>query len=527
MTDATLFVGGRIFTGRRYCAALLVEEGEVVLAGTEAEARRAAAPGTEVVPLGGDLVVPGLIDAHLHVAEVTRAREGLDVREIGSAAALGEAIGRWASDHPNGPIEARGWDPERFPGGTWLDRRDLDQFAADRPLVLVHVSGHALVANSSALRAARIDRATPDPPGGRIGRGSDGEPDGRLLEAAIPFFASRRPAPPAIDPDALVRTLRSAAALGLTTVGAMNAAPEEAVALRRLAAEGRWPGRVRVYLDGRRWQEYFEDPGGPSGPGGLFEVVGAKAFLDGAFGPRTAWLSAPYSDEPSTSGGAVASADTLRAWIREITARGLAPALHAIGDAAVALALDLLEGVTVRHLRRARIEHVSLTPPLLLPKLARARPAIVVQPGFVWSDAWLGRRLGRDRARWAYAFRTLSEQGHRLVGSSDAPYDSFDPWRGLRAAVQRTDPSGRSANPDPAEALDAEEALRLYTANAGAVFGEPRLGWLEAGSPADLVRVRAPSLDAAISTGAPVVRETWIAGTRLDAPADATGARTR
>jgi predicted amidohydrolase YtcJ len=515
MTHTTVLVGGRIYTGRRYCSALVIEDGEVALAGTDAEVRRNTPTGAERRDLEGGLVIPGLIDAHLHIAETARHRDGLDVSSIATLDALGSIVAEWTRNHPSGPIVGRGLDPERFPGRAWPTRDDLDRIERDRPLALVHVSSHALVANSAALGLAQVGRSTADPPGGRFGRGPDGEPDGRVFESAIPLVEDRIPGLDRVEPEVLLPTLRETAALGLTTLGAMSVAPQEAVALRMLADSGEWPGRVRLYLRGNRWREYFRDPGGPSGPPGRFEVVGVKAFTDGAFGPRTADLSEPYADDPGNRGIEVGTDADLTALISEASDEGLAPALHAIGDRAVARAARLIRGTRLANGRRARIEHAALTPPSLLPFLTDIEPALVVQPGFVWSDRWLGARLGTARARWAYAFRTLLDHDLLLVGSSDAPADPIDPWRGLRAAVQRTDPSGRSANPDPAESLDAATALRLYTENAGIALGEPRLGLLESGSPADLVWTRAPSLDAAVSGGASMVRETWVAGSRV------------
>jgi predicted amidohydrolase YtcJ len=515
MSDATAFVGGRVFTGSRTCSALLVENGVVVLAGSDAEVRRNTPTGAVRCDLEGGLVIPGLIDAHLHVAATARRRDGLDVSGCATLDALETAVVAWARAHPDGTIVGRGLDPERFPGRAWPTRDDLDRIERKRPLALEHVSSHALVANSAAFRAAGVDRSSADPPGGRFGRAPDGELDGRVFESAIPLLEDRLPGLDRVEPDALLATLRESAALGLTTIGAMSASPQEAVALRILADREDWRGRVRVYLRGDRWREYFRDPGGPSGPAGRFEVVGVKAFTDGAFGPRTAELSEPYADDPGNRGIAVGSDAELATLISEASDQGLAPALHAIGDRAVARAARLLSRTGLPNGRRPRIEHAALTPPSLLRLLNAVRPALVVQPGFVWSDRWLGARLGPARARWAYAFRTLLDHGLLLVGSSDAPADPVDPWRGLQAAVQRTDPSGRSANPDPAEALDAVAALRLYTANAGLALGEPLLGQLEAGSPADFVWTRAPSLDAALSGGAARVRETWVDGARL------------
>jgi predicted amidohydrolase YtcJ len=520
MTEAVAFVGGRVFTGRRYVRALLLEGSEVLAAGTESAVRREAPTGAEVVDLAGALVAPGLIDAHLHVAEVTRHREGLSLAGIASLPALEAAVHDWAAQHPTGALVGRGWDPERFPAGIWPTRGDLDRWVADRPLALVHASGHALVVNSAALAAAGIFAGTVDPPGGRFGRGPDGEPDGRVFESAVGHLEMRLPPPEPLAPEALRRTLAAAAALGLTSLGAMSAGPEETIGLRRLAASGALPVRVRVYLRASRAAEYFRDPGGPSGAPGWFSVVGLKAFTDGAFGPRTAWLSAPYADDPSTSGMASATDEQLRSVLEMARARRLVPALHAIGDQALVRALALLREYPLAYGRHARIEHASLAPPELWPALGEVRPALVVQPGFLWSDVWLRARLGVGRARWAYPFRSLLDRGHLLAGSSDAPYDPIDPWRGLNAAVHRAGPDGRSANPEPLEALVPEDAVRLYTANAGAALGEPLLGQLEPGAPADLVRLDASDLTTALGRGASAVRETWVAGRkRFDAAA--------
>jgi predicted amidohydrolase YtcJ len=500
-----------VFTGERYCEALLVEDGRVALAGSEDEVRRASPTGTEHHPLPGSLVVPGLIDAHIHIADVTRYREGLNLSGVRSVADLVDALRDWTVGHPAGAIVGRGWDPERSPDRAWPHRHDLDRAVADRPVFVEHVSGHAGVANSIALARAGIRDRTPDPAVGRIGRTSDGTPDGRVFEGAVRAFVGRPDDLDLPSPAALRRTMHALANLGLTSLGAMSASPEEAVALRGLSAAGALPGRVRVYLHGARWEEYFRGPSGPAGAEGRFAVVGVKEFTDGAFGPRTAWLSEPYEDDPGNFGLSAAPAERLRSLVETVTDRHLAPALHAIGDRAIEYSLGLLGPLRRGARAPARVEHAALTPPRLFPELARVRPALVVQPGFVWSDHWLAARLGVARARWAYAFRSLGREGHPLAGSSDAPYDPADPWRGIRAAVERTDPGGRSANPAPEEQLTPAEAIRLYTVNGGAALGEPALGRLEPGSPADLVVLGVPTLERAVAAGAAAVRETWVA----------------
>jgi len=509
VTEATRFTGGPIFTGRRYVESLLLEDGRVVAAGDREAVRRATPAGAEHRELGGALVLPGLIDAHLHVAELTRMREGLDLSRLDSVEAVVRALAEYAERHPKETVLARGWDPERGAERRWPTRRELDRAVPDRPAFVQHVSGHVGVANSAALARAGVDRRTADPPGGRFGREPDGELDGRVFEAALRPFVARPDDLHLPSAEAFQRTGAWALGLGLTSVGAMSVGPEEADTLAALSSAGRWPIRTRAYLHEARWTERGLLPATPG-----FAVVGVKAFTDGAFGPRTAWLEAPYADDPGNAGMSVASDEHLHALVVAVAARGLGIALHAIGDRALGQALRVLERAPRVGGRPPRIEHAALTPPAVWPALERVRPALVVQPGFVWSDRWLGDRLGIDRARWAYAFRTLRAAGHLLAGSSDAPYDPADPWRGLAAAVHRTGRDGASANAAP-EGLRPEEALALYTVEAGRALGSPTLGHLEPGAEGDLLVVGAPTVERAIALGAAGVRETWVGGRRV------------
>ncbi len=502
---------GRVFTGDRWAEALLVDDGRVVAVGSSEEVRRAAATGTERVDLAGHLLVPGLIDAHLHLARITLARESLDVGDATSLPDLVEQIRKWAPEHPGGTLLAHGWKAGQF-GDADPTRAVLDEALPERPLVIYHSSGHVAAANGAALRAAGVDPATPDPRGGRIGRDREGAPDGLVYESALRLLEPVTGEASAVGAEPLHRTLEIAASLGLTTVATMNVGPGEAAPLAALRDAERLPLRVRMYLH-REWFVAEAASGhAPITDSERLSVVGFKGFPDGAFGPRTAWLSSPYADAPETSGLPLANDAELAEAVRYSTELELAPALHAIGDAGVARALELLRPAVGRAGPPARVEHAALTPPAILARLEEVRPALVVQPGFLWSDHWLRERLGPERARWAYAFRTLLDRGHLLAGSSDAPYDPIDPWRGLQAAVARRGPLGRSANPSGAEALPPEEALQLYTRNGGRALGEPDLGHLEVGARADLVVLESSDLPGALARAATTVRETWVAG---------------
>jgi predicted amidohydrolase YtcJ len=513
VVEAHLWAGGRVFTGARYEEALLVEDGRVVAAGNATAVRSQAPTGADRHDLAGRLIVPGLIDAHLHLSEIARLREGLDLRATASRDALIAAVARWSEEHGSGPIVGRGWDPERWADRRWPAASDLDRVLKDRPVILYHASGHAAVVNTVALGVARLEAAAPAPDDPSIGRQGDGRPSGILFDEAMrPLARLAHDATP-VGSEQLGRTVQDLPSVGLTAVGTMGASPDEVASLAELDRAGKLAFPVRAYV---RLEELASAPRAGGSPAShRFGVAGVKAYLDGAFGTRTAWLSAPYTDATGTSGIAVGDEATLAQELEEAAEMGLAPALHAIGDQALARALRLLAPLAGRTAAPGRVEHAALTPPALLAELDRVRPMLVVQPGFIWSDGWLSDRLGTERGRWAYALRSLLDRGLPMAGSSDAPFDPVDPWRGMRAAVGRRDPAGRSANPDPGEALSPEEALGVYSLGSAMALGLGDRGRLVAGAPADLVVLRHGALAAALATPGNPVAETWVDGRKV------------
>ncbi|HTP54407.1 MAG TPA: amidohydrolase [Thermoplasmata archaeon] len=510
MSGAVLWTGGRVFTGARYVESLLIEDGRVIGAGPLDALRRLAPTGTEHRDLEGRLVLPGLIDPHLHLTEIARVRDGLDLSGTRSLEELVSAVALWGASHPSGPIVGRGWDPERWSGRTWPDAFALDRAVRDRPVVLYHVSGHAAVVNGAALEEIGVTAAGSTRSDPTIGQYSDGRPNGLLFEDALrPLAGIARAAAP-VGPDQLAATLAEISRGGITAVGSMGASPDEVGALEALESGGRLGLTVRAYV--RLSDRAIGGNRRPSSAVGRFRIAGVKAYVDGAFGTRTAWLAEPYADSPGSSGLAVGEEATLAAELSEAADLGLAPALHAIGDRAAERAVRLLEPLRGRTRAPPRIEHAALLPPGLYAALDRVRPTLVVQPGFVWSDGWLADRLGAIRARTAYRFRTLFDRGVLLAASSDAPFDPVDPWRGIRAAVRRRGPSGRSANPDPGEALTAEAAVYLYSAGAAGALGLEDRGRLEPGSAADLVVLSCPDLIRALDGAVSPVEETWVDG---------------
>jgi hypothetical protein len=504
MADAgdSVWLGGRIFTGRSWTEGMAVENGRVLALGSSQEVRASSGTGAMRHDLGGRLLIPGLVDSHLHLQDSVVRAEGVDLAGVREWSELERRVRSWSEAHPGAVVLGGGWDEELLPDRRRPDRTWLDRLVPDRPAILHRVCTHLSVANSAALQELGLDRSTPDPPGGRVGRSRDGEPDGLLFDNALHGtgrFARtlfRR-----FDRE-IRRVLSRWAAEGLTAVGAVSAEPEEVEHLRRLEEADHLPVRVHAYLRMDRWRAGSVPA--PFLPTARVSIDGVKVVLDGSLGARTAWLSEPYSDAPSEVGHSLWEFSALAPALGTAVAEGWRPALHAIGDRAMREALRLLE--ELRPPQGARIEHLSVTPPELLGRIARTGAVAVVQPRFRTSDLWVRERLGEKRASWVYAFRDLRDRGVPLAGSSDSPVEPADPWTGLRAA---TVPPGGSA---VGQALTLLEALGLYTVGAGAALARPERGALLVGGPADFVVVDRPSLESALQAPSPPIRETWLEG---------------
>jgi len=393
-----------------------------------------------------------------------------------------------------GWVRGRGWNPHRWEGRE-PTRQLLDAALGDRPVALQSHDMHSLWVSSAALQAAGITAGTLDPEGGRIVRDARGEPTGLLLERAGELVTGVIPEPSEDDVVAAVRAAQGVLhALGLTGVhsfpGIALPWPEPRVVLARLHREGDLRLRVLQHIR----QELLETAitlGARSGAGGAWIRTGAvKLFLDGALGSRTAWLREPYVGSSST-GVSTLPEPEFRALVLRAAGAGIATAVHAIGDAAVALALDVLAdpragGPLLPH----RIEHLQCCPPERLGDAARAGIVCSVQPVHLITD-WRAadRHWGPQRASHSYAFAGLAGTGAVLAFGSDAPVEPIDPRLGLFAAVQRQDLEGEPAGGwYPEQRLDRRAALSGYTAGPAIAAGTTgETGVLAPGAFGDLV----------------------------------------
>ncbi len=459
--------------------AIAVRGDRILARGSDAEIAPLAGPGTRTIELRGRLVAPGFNDAHIHFSEGglsllevdcrgVRSSEELAARAAERARALGP--GRW--------VTGRGWDHHLFPGGRWPERAPLDRACPENPVLLRRVCGHAAIANALALRAAGL------PEGGA----------GLLYETEVDLVRAKIPPPSLAERLAGLRAaLARAREVGLTSVQDEKGWLDAYAALE---ASGELTVRASVWArlatpieELRAWRVEFSERGLRAVRPGLL-----KGYLDGSLGARTALFFEPYADAPGTCGQEVLPAPEAHARIAAADAAGFQVGLHAIGDRAVAVALDGFEAARSRNgpagrALRHRVEHAQNVRPEDVPRFARLGVVASMQPSHCSGDfGFVRARLGPARLREAYPWRSLLRAGAAVAFGSDFPIESMDPRAGLYAALTRLGWDGAGEPLVPEERLTLAEAIDLYTRGAAyAEHEEERKGTLEPGKLADLV----------------------------------------
>jgi hypothetical protein len=472
--------------------AVSIEAGRVVAIGP-ADALRPPA-GVRRLEVPGATLTPGLVDAHIHLTEWALARRQVDLTLAGSPEEVAHEIARAAVSDNGAWLRGRGWNPHRWQGRQPV-RALLDAVVADRPVALQSHDMHALWVNGEALDRAGITADTADPAGGRIVRDESGEPTGLLLENAAELVTRVLPAPePASTVEAVLDAQSALHAFGITGVHAFPSIhvpePEPLAMIEAVRASGRLRLRILQHLPLRMLDEAIRI-GLYSGFGGEWiRMGGIKMFLDGALGSRTAWMREPYEGDAGRRGVQTMEAGEFGYHVRRAAAAGFASTVHAIGDAAVTLALETLRDPASRvRAMPHRIEHVQCCPAERFDEPARHGVTCSMQPAHLITDWSIAdRHWGRARARETYAFRPLLDGGAVLAFGSDAPVEPADPRLGLFAAVTRTTPDGQPPGGwFPEHRLNAIEALAGYIRGPALAAGLPDRGRLAAGQPADLV----------------------------------------
>jgi predicted amidohydrolase YtcJ len=472
----------------------------------------------------GRVMLPGMIDAHVHVMDMGFAALTLD---LSGTTSLEDALARiktFAEENPGRPwIIGRGWNQEKWGLGRFPTATELDAVVSDRPVWLERADNHAQWANTLAIQTAGITAKTPDPAGGKIIRDAKGAPTGVFVDNAIALVAKVVPAPRPEDRDlALAKAQEVLLAKGVTAVADMGTKPADWAAFRRAGDEGRLLVRIMSYADS---VETLELMAGPEPTGWFYNdrlrMGGIKLFLDGALGSRGASLKAPYADDHGTRGLPLLSPSQLRNLMSRAAMDNFQTAVHAIGDAANAEVLAAIEELSESYKgdRRWRIEHTQIVDPADIARLGQHGVIASMQPLHQTSDRLMAEaRLGPDRLAGAYPWRSVIKAGGRLAFGSDSPVEPADPWAGMAAAISRTDASGQPFGGwFPEETVSREQALAGFTADAAyAGFAEGRFGRLLPGERADFILVdRDPLFASPEALRATKVLQVWIGGVKV------------
>jgi predicted amidohydrolase YtcJ len=494
---ADLIVYGRVWTGdsaNPWAQAVAVKDDTIAVVGDSATIAKLQGSGTRVIA-NGKLVVPGFMDGHTHFLRGGFQLTSVDLRDAATPAEFVARIKSFAAKlKPGEWILGGTWDHENWPGTPLPDRSWIDSVTPNNPVFVDRLDGHMALANSLALQKAGVTRSTREIPGGTIVRRADGEPTGVLKDEAQGPVSAVIPIPSESQSDAaLTRAMEWAASKGVTAVADVDVPWYEVAALRRAHAAGKLTTRVSAYVPLRYWRTMADTVRARGIGDDRLRVAGVKGYVDGSLGSTTALFYRPYNDAPTTSGLFVTPEDSLRVWIGAADSAGLQLAVHAIGERANGVLLDIYDSVAKAHGsrdRRFRIEHAQHLRRADIARLATTGVLASMQPYHAIDDGrWAEKRIGPERIKTTYAFRSLLDRGARLAFGSDWTVAPIDPLLGIYAAVTRQTLDGK--NPRgwiPEQKITVEEALRAYTGtNAYGVFAEKSRGRLAPGYLADLV----------------------------------------
>ena len=476
--------------------ALAIHDGKIAAVGTDAEIISAYGLGAERVDAGGAVIWPGLTDAHIHLEYYALSLQQVDCETATLAECLRRVSTAASAADRDGWITGHGWNQNSWPEG-FGNAGMLDTVSGEHPIFLTSKSIHSAWVNTRALQIAGIDANTPDPPGGAIQRDAQGNPTGILLESAMELVAGQIPRPSVSQlSEALLRAQHNLWSLGITGVHDFDSAACFA-ALQMLHQSGKLKLRVIKNLAGEQLT-HAAAIGLRTGFGDDFLRVGSlKFFGDGALGPHTAAMLAPYDNSPDgTHGILLLEKDQVVEFGQEAVQAGFSLAIHAIGDRANREIIDAYTQLRAFESQnglphyRHRIEHVQLLAEADIERLASQHIVASMQPIHATSDMLMADLYWGKRAQFAYAWNSVHQAGAALAFGSDAPVESPNPFWGLHAAVTRRRVDGTPGADGwyPQQRLALETALAGFTTGAAYAGGvEKSFGRLEPGFAADLI----------------------------------------
>ena len=477
--------------------ALAVQNGKLLAVGSTAEMEKWISSSTRVVDANGRRVVPGFTDAHTHFLTGGQSLITIDLRDCKNEKEFLARLKAYADKLPAGRWITEGnWDHERTFGGVLPTRQLIDKVTPNNPVAINRTDGHMLLANSLALRMAKVTVDTREPEGGVIVKDHrTGEPTGILKDAAMSLVYNVIPdATPAELDDALAAAMKYAAQAGVTTIHDMLGWNDWS-AYERARSKGTLTVRVCAYFPISTWENVIALRDSAKNDEWL-RVAGLKGFVDGSLGSSTALMFAPFSDDSTNSGTYVSdwfATGRMHQYVKAADSAGLQIAVHAIGDSANAEMLSIYAQVEKENGpkdRRFRIEHAQHLRPQDIPRFKALSVIPSMQPYHCIDDGrWAEKRLGAERSKTTYAFRSLLDAGANLSFGSDWFVAPLDPIQGIYAAVTRRTLDGGHPNGWVAEQkISVAEAVKCYTINdAYAEFAEKEKGSLEVGKLADFV----------------------------------------
>lgn len=500
------------------------DKGKITAVGSAADVA-ARAPGARQVDMQGRTVLPGLIDAHGHVFGLGAMLTQLDLSATTSLDGALKAIGDYARANPQGWLLGRGWNQENWKLGRFPTAAELDRVVGDRPVWLERVDGHAGWANSKTLALAGITNSTPDPVGGKIVRDANGVATGVLVDAAQELVGKVVPRITEADTRRqLDEALKEMARVGLTSAHDAGVDVLQDRIYRDYADHGKLTARVYGMIGGAGHDFDVLSKSGPlkTYANDMYALRAVKLYSDGALGSRGAALLAPYSDEPHSRGLLFHKNAEIDAMMTKVMKKGYQVNVHAIGDAGNRQVLDVYRKelkATGSAAQRHRIEHAQVVALSDIPRFKSLGIIPSMQPTHATSDKNMAeQRVGSQRIKGAYAWRSFLHQGSRIACGSDFPVESPNPFFGIHAAVTRQDASGQPiAGWYPEQEMSLKEAFRCFTLDAAyAGHQENAVGSLEPGKWADFIVIdrdlfKMPAYDIHKTS----VLETWVAGRQV------------
>ena len=482
-------------TGRGQPGAVAIAGGKILAIGDSAEIARYVGSRTQVLQAHGGLIMPGLADGHTHFIAGGFQLASVNLRDAATPQEFVRRLRDYASHlKPGEWILGGDWDHTLWRGAPLPHHEWIDSVTPNNPVFISRLDGHMALANAAAMRAAKITSATRDPVGGEIPRDAHGEPIGIFKDNAEGLIDAAIPTPSAEQEDsALSRALVHAASLGVTATGNMSASWANLAAYQRMEHAGRMTLRVSLYLPLEDWRTVADSVRQHGAGDDWVQIGGVKGYMDGSAGSRTAFFFEPFSDSAGYRGLMRQPESDMRAWVGAADSAGLQIAVHAIGDRANAIILAIYDSVARAHGprdRRLRVEHAQHLRPQEIPLFGARRVVPSMQPYHAIDDGrWVEQRIGPERIKTTYAFRTLLDTDAPLAFGSDWTVAPLNPMLGVYAAVTRRTLDGKNPNGwVPDQKITVGEALRAYThGNAWATFNEQKWGTLAAGRFADVV----------------------------------------